>query len=201
MQYRIAYSRALSVGILPRDKMIEVLRSHDVWDEELSKELVSLTATIALKENELEAAEKRENKNEALKAATELAKERGRMWEIMSIQAKPLSHSCEGYAEVVRAEALLASQIYVKGMPNRYWKSYKDYVLERDDDIRATVYTEMMEYQNNWLRGQRQEIMDEAPEQKFFVKNQAAADVLKAAQKPTKKRAAKKKRKVSGSKT
>jgi hypothetical protein len=205
MQYRISYSRALSMGIIPRDKMIDILRTNEVWDEELNRELVALTAAIALSEKELKAAEKRNQKNESLKAATELAKQRGRMWEIMSIQAKPLAHSCEGYAEIVRAEALLASQVHVKGVQGKYWPTYKDYVLERDEDPRSSVSTKMMDFQNEFLMEQRKEILDNTPEQKFFVKSKVeaekSAETVKKKSKTTRKKTSKKTpRKKSGTK-
>lgn len=192
MQYRIAYSRAIQMSILPRDKMIDILRANGVWDEDLNKELVALTATIALAERDLDAAQKRKKDDEALRVATDLAKQRGRMWEIMNIQAKPLSHSCEGYAEIVRAEAMLASQVHVKGVKGRYWETYRDYVIERDEDPRSTVATSMMDYQNEFLLGQRKEILDEAPEQKFLIDMKAKA-AEKSKKKVVKKKATRKK--------
>ena len=72
MQYRIAFSRALTLGILPREAMREVMREQRVWNQEdeekMRKAMVDLAASQAI----LEAAEKGKDDDACLKAATDL---------------------------------------------------------------------------------------------------------------------------------
>lgn len=188
MQYNIAFSKALTLGILPRDKMAEEMARHGVWDEDLSKELTNLSKELAVKEIQLK---KAKEEQEGLKIAAEMAVKRTRMWEILNIQQAPLANSCEGLALVVKNEALMAACVYVKATGTRYWKTYREYVEERDENERSTVAANVMDLQAGKLEIYRKDILKDNPEQRFLESMKKATAKKKVSRKkaPAKKKA------------
>lgn len=181
MQYRIAYSIALKEGILPREKMREMFKETGIWDEEDEKNINSVVRDLALSEFKLENASKKGDKDECIKLAGEMAKHRIRMFQLFLVQHSCFMNSCEGYAEVVRLEALMAGSVFVKATGHRYWPTYKDYVIERDQNDKSTVVSKAADVNNSLLEAKKDELVAQYPEQQWL--KQIQAEILETATK------------------
>lgn len=191
IHYRVAYSKALSAGIFPRDKMIQLMKDQEIWTEKDDEKLRGVTAEIVALETQFNEAEKNNNRDECINICEKLTKKRSEMWKIMSQQASPLTHSCEGYAEVVRAESLLAARVYING--KRYWQSYKDYIQERDENYKSNVPAKMLDLHSNTLKQERDKIIGQSLENKFLNKLRKSDSSQVTKKKVTKKKVTKKK--------
>ncbi len=168
MQYRIAYSYALKNNILPREKMKELMKSYGIWDEDNEKELQETIKNIAMNELELRSESTKGNKEICIKIANELYQQRIRMWQLFTIQQSAYVNSCEGYAETIRHESLMAACTMVKANNKRYWKDYKEYVSERDENIISDVILKVMNVQSNILNQSRDELLKALPENQWI---------------------------------
>lgn len=180
MQYRIAYSIALKEGILPREKMRQIFKENGIWNEDDEKVITNIIKDISTLQFKLEDATKRGDKDECIKIAGELAKNRLRMWQLFMVQQSSYVNSCEGYAELIRLESLMASCVVIKANKQRYWKTYKDYILERDHNGKATVALNAMELRNQLADEEKDKLIQEYPEQKWL--KQVHMDILEKAQ-------------------
>jgi hypothetical protein len=169
MQYRIAFSKALQFGILPREAMREVMRESNVWNAEDEAKMRETMIDLATSQALLEAAERANDDAECLRAATELTKKRNRMWELFIVQQSSFTNSAEGYGEVVKSESILAATTVVKATQQRYWSSYAEYVEERDTvNGRSTVAVVLMEKHNELITEARDNILEDFPERRWL---------------------------------
>jgi hypothetical protein len=179
MEYRKAYSAAIKEGILPREKMREIFKENGIWtktDDDNFTQLVREIGGINLK---LDDATKRGDQDECIKLAGEMGLKRVRLLQLFTVQQASYMQSCEGYAEIVRLEALMASCVVIKANKQRYWKTYRDYVLERDHNEKSTVARGAMEINNAVLESRRDDVIAEYPEQRW-LKQLHAEQVEKA---------------------
>ncbi len=166
--YRKAYGLALKEGLIPRESMRKLLRDHGIWDEEHEKEFRERIAKVGSLEAQLEITNNKGNSEECIKIAGDLAKARRIMWNLMLIQSSAFSNSCEAYAETIRMEAQLASSIVIKATKQRYWKSYSDYVMERDTNETSEVPLKAMEIVSEKMSVAQLAITENNPEQKWI---------------------------------
>lgn len=168
MEYRKAYSAAIKEGVLPREKMRDIFKEHGIWTQEDEDQFMSLVKQISVLNVKLDNAVKQGQDDECIKLAGEMGKLRIQMLQLFTIQQSAYMQSCEGYAEIVRLEALMASCVVIKANKQRYWKNYRDYVIERDNNARSTVPTQAMLVNNVDLERRRDEAIAEYPEQKWL---------------------------------
>jgi hypothetical protein len=180
MQYRIAYSAALKEGILPREKMREIFKENGIWDDDDETAMMDILKELASLTLKLDDTAKRGDKDECIKIAGEMGKTRVRMFQMFMVQQSCFMNSCEGFAELVRLESLMASSVVIKANGVRYWKTYKDYVIERDHNDKATVAAETGKVNSLVLDEKKDELINEYPEQKWL--RQIHSEFLQIAQ-------------------
>lgn len=171
MNYRIAYGEAIKLGLLPREKIRQILKDHKIWTEEDEKSFKETLLELAKLELELKECEHAGKKDGAILAAGKLAASRNKLWELTLIQQMPFTNSCEAYADLVRMESEMAANVVIKATGKRYWGSYKEYVIERDTNLSAEVATKASEIIAADLLEQRTMIFQDTPEQ-VWLKNQ-----------------------------
>ena len=208
MQYRIAFSKALQLGILPREKMREVMREHGVWDMDDEESMRDALKDLASSQAALEIVEREGGDEACLRAATELTQKRNRMWELFMVQQSSFTNSAEGFAETIKGEAIMAATTVVKMTGERYWKSYREYVEERDVDGKSTVALESLKAHDDLITETRNNILEDFPERRWLkdardrILESAAMEVAesevaaKIAKKKTSKKKARKKKAV-----
>jgi len=181
MIYRKAYSEAIKEGILPREKMREIFDKNGIWTKDDDDDFRRLVSDITSLSLSLEEASKRSDNNECIKISGEMGILRVKMLRLFSVQQASYMQSCEGYAELTKLESLMASCVIIKATKQRYWKNYKDYVIERDQNATSNVPEKAMEFNNSLLEKMRDDTINEYPEQKW-LKTQHAEMVEKAKQ-------------------
>lgn len=181
MNYRIAYGKALSLGILPREKMREIMRENNIWDDSQDNELKEIIRSIAELEVKMQHVMTAGNDKECNNIAGQLAEKRNRMWSLYMVSQMPIINSCEGYAEVIKQESEMAACVRIKANGQRYWTDYKHYVLERDENTKSTVPQKAMEIQANIMEERRQDIVNAYPEAKWLETIKNALFAKKAA--------------------
>lgn len=170
MQRLKAYSEALKEGVLPREAMREVLRDKGVWADEEDREFTEYVRTVAKLEKDLRDAVVRGNNQECTTIAGQLSRERLNMLRSFMVANTVLMCSCEGFAEAIKLEAMMASCVVVKATKERYWESYKEYVLERDLHPTATVAIEAQILKGAIEEEQHNKTLEEYPEHKWLKK-------------------------------
>jgi len=168
MIYRIAYSNSLKNGILPREKMKDLMREHGIWDEEDDKALQELIKDIAKLELQLKESESRSDNAKCIELAELLDQARNKMWRLFLIQQNSYTNSCEGYADTVKQEALMASCVLIKANNARYWKNYKEYVLEKDENETSEVPMRAMETLAALLNTNKDTLLETFPEHRWL---------------------------------
>jgi hypothetical protein len=174
-QYRIAYSKALTEGVFPKEKLREVMRKHGMWTEEDDKALKKAVGYIALLQIELKNAEAAGDDKACVDIATKIAEHRRRMWELFLIQQTVYMNSAEGVAEMVKTEAMMAACTVVASTGKRYWTDYSEYVRERDLNTKSTVYVTVVNIQATLLDEARRGLLSEYPEASYLKTPQEAA--------------------------
>jgi hypothetical protein len=169
MQYRIAFSKALTLGILPREAMREVMREQMVWDKDDDEKMKEAMMELAASQAILEAAEKTNDDTACLQAAADLTEKRNRMWELFIVQQSSFTNSAEGYAEVVKGESIMAATTVIKATQERYWPTYAEYVEEREAvNGRSNVVTILLEKHNDLITEARDNILEDFPERRWL---------------------------------
>jgi hypothetical protein len=166
--YKVAYSKALSQGIFPREKLRAVMRDHGMWTEEDEKQYKKIVATLALLHARLLKAELSGDKEECSKLASEMTEQRNKMWELFLIQQSVFMHSAEALAELIKTEAMMAACTRLQANGDRYWKNYEDFVREKEENTKSTVYIEVVEVQGELLKAIRNDIEGKYPESKYL---------------------------------
>lgn len=167
-QYRIAYSKALAEGVYPRNKLREVMRSHNMWTSEDDIAMREEVANLAILQVDLEQSQLKGENIKCVEIAQKMQKHRTRMWELFMIQQSVYMNSAEGFAELIKAEAVMAACVTIKAPGQRYWTSYADFVKERDENSSATVYIKAVEVQNALLLELRDSIESTHAENKYL---------------------------------
>ncbi len=164
LNYKIAFSKALTAGILTRDRMIEEMRINNIWNDELQTELENLSKEIALLEFKF-------NREKTAELADKLVKSRERLWTLIGIQQGPLINSCEGMAELIRQDALMAARVRIKANNQRYWKNYSEFIKERDSEVESDVINKLMMLQTEEMNEKRNKILLDCVERKWMQEN------------------------------
>lgn len=167
-QYRIAYSKALVEGIFPKEKIRELMREHGMWTDEDDASLKKAVQLIAINQMKLHDAETRGAEEECIELAKTISDHRRRMWELFLIQQTVYMNSSEGVAELVKTEAIMAACTIRRSTGERYWKDYKEYVLERDHNAKSTVYEHAVNVQTNILNDVRESVNEGFVEHKYL---------------------------------
>lgn len=167
-QYRIAFSKALQEGVFPREKLREIMREHNMWTEEDEKQLKRCVGKIAIAQIELKTEQTKGDEKRCLEIARDISNTRRRMWELFLVQQTVYMHSAEGVAEMIKAEAVMASCTVYKGTHKRYWETYKQFVEERDFNDKATVYATVVTVQSRLLDEARLSMIDGYPEKQYL---------------------------------
>lgn len=165
--YRIAYSKSLTEGIFPRQKLREVMSEHGMWTDEDERQMKKVVGKIAVLQIELARLEKEGKKDQCVSVAKEIAENRRRMWELFMVQQSVYMNSAEGIAELVKTESIMAACVIVKSTGKRYWQNYAEYVIERDSNVDSTVYSKALEIQTSLFDETRQKITEDYPEVKY----------------------------------
>ena len=168
MQRLKAYSEALKIGILPKESMRQILADNGIWDDENDQRFHTSMKRIIKLERELSDANHRGSDEECTNIAGELSKERMNMLKLFMIPNTVFGCSCEGYAETVKIEAMMAASVIVKGTKNRYWNTYTDYVLERDLHPNSTVAIEAQVLKSAIEEERHNKTIQEYPEYKWL---------------------------------
>jgi hypothetical protein len=166
--YKVAYSKALSQGIFPREKLRSVMKDHGMWTEDDDKNYKKIVATIALLHARLLKAEQAGDDKECELLATDMNKQRDKMWELFLIQQTVFMHSAEALAELIKTEAMMAACTRLRATGERYWKSYEEFVREKEENMKSTVYIEVVEVQSELLKAIRDDIEGKYPESKYL---------------------------------
>lgn len=166
--YRVAYSQSLKDGILPREKMKDLMRQYEIWSEEDDKALQTTIKEIAKLELSLKESESRGDKDKCIELSEAINLARVKMWKLFLIQQNTYTHSCEGYADTVKQEALMASCVIVKANNVRYWKNYKEYVVERDENTSSAVAIKAMGMLTDVLNSNKDNMLESLPESKWL---------------------------------
>jgi len=163
-----AYTEALKGGVLPREKMREILQDNDVWNDKSEQSFTESIKKVAKLELKLKDAITKGEGTECTNIAGELSRERLGMFRLFLIQQTVLTNSCEGYAELVKLEAMMAACTYKKQSKQRYWENYREYVLERDENPHSTVPILVQELQAAIHEEDHQKLIADYPEQKWL---------------------------------
>lgn len=167
-QYKIAYSKALAEGIYPREKLREIMKSHNMWSEDDEDKIRLIVGEIGVLQTKLQEAEAVSDSIKCLEISKQLFEKRNRMWELFLIRHSVYMNSAEGLAEIIKTESIMAASTVIKASKQRYWKNYTEYVKERDENIKSTVYVTVMSIQNELLNEMRERIENEYPERKYL---------------------------------
>lgn len=163
-----AYTAALKEGVLPREKMRQILELKGVWNDETEGSFNESIKAVAKLELKLRDAIVRGDNKECTNIAGELSKERLNMFRLFLIQQTVFTNSCEGYAELIKLEAMMASCVVFSGTKQRYWANYREYVLERDDNESSKVPTLAQELQAALHEEEHKKLIADYPEQKWL---------------------------------
>jgi|SRR5689334_4419770 len=167
-QYRIAYSKAVAEGVYPRNKLREVMKHHGMWTEADDLAMREEIANLAILEIELDQANSKGENDKCIEISKKMRKHRFRMWELFMIQQSVYMNSVEGISELIKAEAVMAACVVLKATGERYWKTYADFVKERDENVRSTVYIKAVEIQNELLLEVRDTIEGSYSENRYL---------------------------------
>jgi hypothetical protein len=167
-QYSIAYGRALVEGVMPRQKMAAAMKDQEIWTDENELELKTLSLQIAAEQKLLLEAERKGEEDACKESAENLNKLRIQLLEIFMMQQSVFVNSAEAIAEAIKAECIMAACTRIKINGKRYWKNYKEFIEERDENETSEVYEKVIELQNLLLDEQRQSIVEEYPETKYL---------------------------------
>jgi hypothetical protein len=150
------------------------MKDHGMWTEEDDRELREIVAKIAVLQIELQAAQKRGDDDKCLAVAKEMSDNRRRMWELFLVQQTVYMNSAEGVSEAIKLEAVMAACTVVQSTGERYWQSYKDFVEERDFNLKSTVHPTVVTLQAKILDDLRQGVMDDYPEKQYLKSVEAS---------------------------
>lgn len=167
-QYRVAFNRALLEGLLPKEKQKDLMKEHGIWDDEDDKKFKKVVGMLAILQSELSKAETSGDEKACTSIAVELNDTRIEMWRLFLLQQSVYQNSVEGVAELVKAETIMASCVTVKSTGRRYWKDYKEFVIERDENKVSTVYLQATQIQSKIMSETTKELMSAYPETKYL---------------------------------
>lgn len=167
-QYRVAFNRALLEGLLPKEKQKDLMKEHGIWDDEDDKKFKKVVGMLAILQSELSKAETSGDEKACASIAAELNDTRIEMWRLFLLQQSVYQNSVEGVAELIKAETIMASCVIVKSTGRRYWKDYKEFVTERDENKVSTVYLQATQIQSKIMSETTKELMSAYPETKYL---------------------------------
>jgi hypothetical protein len=171
IQFRVAFSKAIQMGILTRDKMREVLKENGIIDEEDDSKFQEAIRDVGRLEAELAKAQLASEEDECSRIATNLFAARNRMLELFLIVNNAFTNSAEGYSEVIKQEVVMAASTVVKATGQRYWKDYREYVLERDGDTESEVVPKLHAVFSDVMADKSKEMMEGCPETKYLPRS------------------------------
>jgi len=157
IEYRKAWTYAVSHGVQPHRFILETFRKNDIWSEDLENELTQLNADIAVQSIILEKFRKEDKKEEAEKIALEMFQKRNRAYVLSELKHEAFINSAEGVASEIRLEAFLAfAVVYYDDKNKRFYIDYEDFKNRREEqasiDITARYYSLIINENTNYLR-------------------------------------------------
>ena len=167
-QYRIAYSKALALGVFPREKLREIMKQHEMWTDKDESQMKLAVGKLAILNIELQHAQNTGDDDECLRIAKELGESRERMWELFLVQSTVYMNSTEGVSEAIKAEVIMAACVIWKATGKRYWKDYAEFVEERDQNKKSSVYEEAIKVQTELIDFAREAIQGEYAERRYL---------------------------------
>ena len=139
-----------------------------MWTEEDDRAMSTEIASLAILQIELEQSQLKGENDKCIEIAKKMRKHRFRMWELFMIQQSVYMNSAEGYAELVKAETVMAACVVIKAGGTRYWPTYTEFVKERDESTVSTVYVQAVGIQNSLLLQARDMIEDTHAENRYL---------------------------------
>ncbi len=162
IHYRVAFSQAIKHGIMTREKMRKLLEDNSEWSKDDQANLRDKIQVVVRLEANLDKASK--TGDNCTKIAGKLFEARADMMTLYMIQQTPLANSAEAYAELIKQESLMASCTLIKASKEKYWKEYRDYVLERDGNSQSTVVTNLLESRSKVMEAESHDMIQGYPE-------------------------------------
>lgn len=142
--YRNAYKEAVDGGLLPREKLEELIKERNIISEEEQLVLNRLEGKLEAQKILLgKTTRVKANQDRVKKIISELEEE------IFSIKEKELSKllmSAETKAEEDRYNFLCSTCVYKNG--NLFWGSYKEYLKETNLELKNELLTKFMAFYN-----------------------------------------------------
>jgi len=166
--YKVAYSKALAEGIFPREKLRHIMKDHGMWTDVDEKKYKTIVAKIALLHAELLKEEQSGGTEKCEDLAKEMDGERNKMWELFLIQQSVFMNSAEAMAELVKTEAVMAACTRLRATGERYWKTYEEFVREKEQNDKSTVYMEVVNVQTALIQAIREDVEGKYPESKYL---------------------------------
>jgi hypothetical protein len=168
IQYRVAFSHAIQMGILTRDKMREILKDKGILTAEDDNKFQTALREVGNLEVQLGKAQLESEESNCAAIATKLFEARNRMFELFMVVNNAFMNSAEGYAELIKQEAVMAACTRIGGTNQRYWKNYKEYVKERDGETRSTVVEELQKAYDIVMSDKSKKLVEDCPESKYL---------------------------------
>lgn len=166
--YKIAYSQALANGIFPKEVLRQRMQQFQMWTDEDEKETRRVLGELAKLQIDLDKAQTQGDDEKCVEIATKMASTRDRMFELFLMQHTVYMNSAEGMAETVKSEVIMAACTRVKATGQRYWKDYSEFVTERDENLKSTVYMQVVGVHSALLKANTQAIEGAYPETKYI---------------------------------
>lgn len=169
MQYRIAFNEALKYGLMPREKMRVLMSDQEIWSSGDEEKLKEALARLAIGQRDLATLEAAGKTDECVKVAEQMFEDRNLMWQLLMIQQSAFVNSAEGMAETIKYEATMCGSLAVKATGKSYWKNYKEYVIERDENDQSTVIGKLEGVYTVMELAKRDEMLSVYPERKWVT--------------------------------
>jgi hypothetical protein len=169
MQYRIAFNEALKHGLMPREKMRTIMSDQEIWAADDEDKLKNVLARLAMGQVSLATLEAAGKTDECIKVAEQMFKDRNEMWQLLMIQQSAFVNSAEGMAETIKYDATMCGTLVIRATGTKYWKNYKEYVIERDENEQSTVIDNLESVYTSIEIAKRDEMLSVYPERKWVT--------------------------------
>ena len=134
--YSKVYTKSLMEGIMTQSELTDILTRRGVIGPDYEKRRLELEEELSTKIMELAAAKTVEEKQ--IKAL-EVAQAREELFKWVQRLSGPMSNTCEQIADDSRLEYLTSCMVeYEDG--TRVWKSYEEFLSEKDQNFDSTNY-------------------------------------------------------------
>ena len=154
--YSKVYTKSLMEGIMTQSELTDILTRRGVIGPDYEKRRLELEEELSTKIMELAAAKTVEEKQ--IKAL-DVAQAREELFKWVQRLSGPMSNTCEQIADDSRLEYLTSCMVeYEDG--TRVWKSYEEFLSEKDQNLALTARFQVMLY----LQGMDSDFLENTPE-------------------------------------